>query len=133
MSGEKTPVEVLADIRNDLRELKNKELSARMKLPKEDWQRDYDRRKHRTLRGTKEVEVDFEIDAEDLEYLGYHHQKDCTVRQYDEDGDLLIEAGHEDDRRALLDWHDHNHGLTLWANCPHEPCHLLSDAFRSTP
>lgn len=132
MAAEQTPVEVLAEIRNGMRELKNKEMSARLALPKEDWQRDYDRRKHRTLRGRKDVEVDFEIDAEDLEYLGYHHEKDCTVRRYDEDGDL-IEAGHEDDRRALLDWHDQAHGLSLWAACPYEPCKLLTDAFRSTP
>jgi len=130
--SEQTPVEALAGIRKDLRELKNKELSARMKLPKEDWQRDYDRIKNRTLRGYKDVQVDFEIDAEDLEYLGYHHSKDCTVRSYDEDGEL-IEAGHEEDRRALLDWHDQTHGLTLWASCPHDPCRILSDEFRSTP
>ena len=129
---EKTPSEKLAEIRKGIRDLKQEEMHARFKLSKDEWQRDYDLTKHRKLRGSKDVQVDFEIDAEDLEYLGYHHEKDCAVRSCDDDG-VLIAPDHEGDRRALLDWHDQAHGLTLWANCAYESCHLLSDDFRSTP
>jgi len=37
-----------------------------------------------------------------------------------------------DNRQKLSDWHDHAHGLSLWAMCPHEPCRLLTDEFRRT-
>jgi hypothetical protein len=38
-----------------------------------------------------------------------------------------------DNRQKLSDWHDHSHGLSLWASCPYEPCKLLTDDFRKTP
>ena len=75
------------------------------------------------------VSVDVDIDASVLEDNGYHHEEDCPAKATDEDSADVINVG----LRALSDWHDHNHGLTLWANCPHDPCRLLSDDFRSTP
>ncbi|SEI45357.1 hypothetical protein SAMN04487917_101375 [Arthrobacter sp. yr096] len=50
-----------------------------------------------------------------------------------ENGDYIDVDVIEDGRQKLSDWHDTAHGLTLWANCPHEPCKLLSDDFRRTP
>lgn len=38
-----------------------------------------------------------------------------------------------DNLQRLSDWHDEAHGLTLWAACPHMPCKILTDEFRSTP
>lgn len=70
------------------------------------------------------VNVDVDIDASVLEDNGYHHEEDCPA------DDLPDYAG---DLQILSDWHDSAHGLTLWAMCPHEPCRLLSDDFRSTP
>ena len=40
---------------------------------------------------------------------------------------------HETNRRALSDWHDHAHGLSLWAMCVYEPRNHLTDEFRKTP
>ncbi len=70
------------------------------------------------------VNVDVDIDASVLEDNGYHHEDDCPA---DEERDF---AG---DLQTFSDWHDQAHGLTLWANCPYEPCGLLRDEFRSTP
>lgn len=75
------------------------------------------------------VTVDVDIDASVLEDNGYHHEEDCPANATDHEAADVVNDG----LRALCDWHDQNHGLTLWANCPHEPCHLLRDAFRSTP
>ena len=70
------------------------------------------------------VDVDVDIDEAFLEENGYHHEDDC---------DVVVEADSSDDRRRLSDWHDHAHGLSLWASCVYEPCNLLTDEFRSTP
>lgn len=74
------------------------------------------------------VDVDVDIDEDLLEENGYHHEDDCpsTVADFDEE-DLTA------DLKALSDWHDHAHGLSLWANCSYEPCRLLTDDFRRTP
>ena len=74
------------------------------------------------------ITVDVDIDESVLEENGYHHEDDCPSAVSD-DGDEDFAA----DFRALSDWHDQAHGLTLWASCPHEPCNLLTDDFRSTP
>lgn len=131
---EQTPAQKLADIRKTLAKARRDEQKAVLELPREEWNRDYQWRKGRTLSGSKTVDVDFEIEKEDLEALGYHHQDDCSVHSYDDDGDVILEtASHEDDRRALLDWHDEAHGLSLWAHCMQLPCKILTDEFRSTP
>lgn len=70
------------------------------------------------------VSVDVDIDASVLEDNGYHHEEDCPISD---------EPAADTDRRRLSDWHDHAHGLSLWANCVYEPCSLLTDEFRSTP
>ena len=76
------------------------------------------------------VDVDVDIDEDLLEENGYHHEDDCPGGgTYD---DMNV-PDHETNRRHLSDWHDNTHGLTLWANCPHEPCNHLTDEFRSTP
>lgn len=72
------------------------------------------------------VDVDVDIDEDLLEENGYHHEDDCTGSVYDDVPDS------ETNRRALIDWHDLTHGLTLWANCTHEPCRILTDDFRRT-
>ncbi|QWY79700.1 hypothetical protein PP637_gp72 [Arthrobacter phage Persistence] len=77
---------------------------------------------------TTTVDVDVDIDEALLEENGYHHEDDCPSTVSGHDGEDLT-----DDLRALSDWHDNAHGLSLWANCQHEPCNLLSDEFRSTP
>jgi hypothetical protein len=123
-----TPSQKLAEIRRTISTAKRDEQRAILELPREEWNQDYKLRKGRTLSGTKIVDVDvnFEIDKDDLEALGYHHTDDCEGSELDPDeGDANL--------RALSDWHDTAHGLTLWAACPHEPCNLLSDEFRRTP
>ncbi|AYR01044.1 hypothetical protein PBI_ISOLDE_76 [Arthrobacter phage Isolde] len=88
--------------------------------------------KERTFRihsVTTTVDVDVDIDEELLEENGYHHEDDCPGSGYDD----MDVPDHETNRRHLSDWHDNTHGLTLWANCRHEPCRLLTDEFRSTP
>lgn len=76
------------------------------------------------------VTVDVDIDTSVLEENGYHHEEDCPAASVK--GDNAIE-GLDDNRQRLSDWHDHSHGLTLWASCVYEPCNLLTDDFRSTP
>jgi hypothetical protein len=71
------------------------------------------------------VNVDIDIDASVLEDAGYHHEEDCPAHETDL-------TDHETNIRALNDWHDHHHGLSLWASCPYEPCKLLTDEFRRT-
>lgn len=124
--SDKTPTEILAAARREVKAAKNHEFIATLGLSKEEWRRDYDLRKDRTLGGRKDVKVDFTIDADDLESLGYHHEDDCTGASYD-DTDV---PDHETNRRHLADWHDHAHGLTLWTHCVYEPCKLLTDEFR---
>lgn len=68
--------------------------------------------------------VDVDVDAELLEDNGYHHEDDCPAAE---------EHSTIADRQRLSDWHDHAHGLSLWASCVYEPCNLLTDEFRSTP
>lgn len=75
------------------------------------------------------VNVDVEIDASILEENGYHHEEDCPANATDEESADVINEG----LRALSDWHDHAHGLSLWAACQEEPCRILSDEFRRTP
>lgn len=72
------------------------------------------------------VTVDVDIDASVLEDNGYHHEEDCPANNEDE-------SDVDDNRQRLSDWHDHAHGLSLWAHCMYEPCRLLTDDFRSTP
>lgn len=74
------------------------------------------------------VTVDVDIDASVLEDAGYHHEEDCPAAQ-DQDGSDDV----ADNLLRLSDWHDQTHGLTLWANCHHQPCNLLTDNFRRTP
>lgn len=123
-----TPAEKLAEIRRTITTAKRAEQRAILELPREDWNKDYKLRKDRMLTGTKvvDVDVDYEIDKDDLEALGYHHTNDCDGSEIDPDEGSA-------NRRALSDWHDQAHGLTLWSNCPHEPCKLLTDEFRRTP
>ncbi|MDQ0756109.1 hypothetical protein [Arthrobacter sp. B3I4] len=128
--AEQTPAQKLAEIRKTLTQAKRAEQKAVLELPREEWNRDYQWRKGRTLSGSKtvDVDVDFEIEKEDLEALGYHHEDDCGG-SYD-DTDV---PDHETNRRRLSDWHEHAHGLTLWASCVYEPCNHLTDEFRKTP
>lgn len=70
------------------------------------------------------VDVDVDIDQDLLEENGYHHEDDCPVEEL---------AGMGDNLRALSDWHDDAHGLSLWAHCVQAPCNILTDEFRSTP
>lgn len=77
---------------------------------------------------TVSTTVDVDIDEDLLEENGYHHEDDCPSTAAEvSDEDLAA------DFRTFSDWHDQAHGLTLWANCAYEPCHLLSDDFRRTP
>jgi hypothetical protein len=76
----------------------------------------------------RSVTVDVDIDESDLEENGYHHEDDCPGKGYDD----MDVPDHETNRRALSDWHDNTHGLTLWASCPYEPCKILTDEFRSS-
>ena len=86
--------------------------------------------KERTFRvRSVTVDVDVDIDEDLLEENGYHHEDDCPGGGYDD----MDVPDHETNRRQLSDWHDHAHGLNLWANCHREPCRLLTDEFRSTP
>lgn len=128
--SEQTPAQKLAEIRKTITTAKRQEQKAVLELPREEWNRDYQWRKGRTLSGSKtvDVDVDFEIEKEDLEALGYHHQDECGGVTYDD----MDVPDHETNRRALSDWHDEAHGLTLWANCPHQPCKILTDEFRSS-
>jgi hypothetical protein len=73
--------------------------------------------------------VDVDIDAAVLEENGYHHEDECPSTV----ADVVAEEDLEADLRALSDWHDQAHGLSLWASCVYEPCNLLTDDFRSTP
>lgn len=75
------------------------------------------------------VDVDVDIDEELLEENGYHHEDDCPGG-YD---DMDVDDDTYENRRQLSDWHDHAHGLSLWAACPYEPCKLLTNDFRKTP
>lgn len=85
--------------------------------------------KERTFRSRSvSVYVDVDIDEDLLEENGYHHEEDCPSAVAGVDGEDLVV-----DLRALSDWHDQAHGLSLWAACPYEPCKLLTDEFRSTP
>lgn len=121
-----TPIQKLAEIRKTIQAAKREEKKAVKELPREEWHRDYQWRKGATLSKTKtvDVEVDFEIDKEDLENLGYHHEDDCEGSEgIGDDADA---------RRALSDWHDQTHGLSLWAMCQHLPCKILTDEFRSS-
>lgn len=72
--------------------------------------------------------VDVDIDEDFLDENGYHHEEDCPSQVAGFVGEDL-----RDDLRALSDWHDQAHGLSLWAHCSKEPCKLLTDEFRSTP
>jgi hypothetical protein len=74
------------------------------------------------------VSVDVDIDASVLEDAGYHHEDECPGGSYDD----MDVPDHETNRRTLADWHDHAHGLSLWAHCSYEPCNLLTDEFRSS-
>jgi len=74
------------------------------------------------------VDVDVDIDEQLLEENGYHHEDDCAGAEYDD----MDVPDHETNRRALSDWHDHAHGLTLWAMFVYEPCNHLTDEFRSS-
>lgn len=73
--------------------------------------------------------VDVDIDTSVLEENGYHHEEDCPAIAAQDDDVLDV----DDNRQRLSDWHDHSHGLSLWASCVYEPCNLLTDDFRSTP
>ena len=84
-------------------------------------------KKRRSYLQTVTVEVD--IDASVLEDNGYHHEEDCPAATSEDDGADDV----QNNLRRLSDWHDHAHGLSLWAACPYEPCKLLTDGFRSTP
>lgn len=123
-----TPTEKLAAIRKTISEAKRQEEKVRWELPKEERHRDWEIRQGRTLRGSTEVTVDYELNKDDLESLGYHHEDDCGSAGYDD----MDVPDHETNRRRLSDWHDTAHGLTLWASCPHEPCTILTDEFRSS-
>ncbi|HAP90840.1 MAG TPA: hypothetical protein DCR15_14410 [Arthrobacter bacterium] len=125
--AEQTPVQKLADIRKTIAAAKREEEKTVWELPKEERHRDWEIRRGRTLRGSTEVSVDYELNKDDLESLGYHHEDDCTG-SYD-DVDV---PDHETNRRRLSDWHDETHGLSLWAMCQHEPCRILTDEFRSS-
>lgn len=75
------------------------------------------------------VTVDVDIDSSVLEDNGYHHEEDCPANAADD-------TDHDDtadNLQRLSDWHDQTHGLSLWANCHHQPCNLLTDEFRRTP
>jgi len=126
--GELTPAQKLADIRKTIAAAKREEDKTIWELPKEDRHRDWEIRRGRILRGSTEVTVDYELNKDDLESLGYHHEDDCAG-SYD-DAEV---PDPEANRRRLSDWHDHAHGLSLWASCVYEPCNLLTDEFRSTP
>lgn len=84
----------------------------------------------RTLHGSKDVEVDYEIEADDLEELGYHHKDDCPsiASRHDTDEPDELAA-----RRTLSDWHDDTHGNQLWSMCRQQPCADLHLEYRSTP
>ena|GEM_PF-4589084 len=125
-----TPAEKLVAIRKTIQAAKREEEKTVRELPREEWNRDYQWRKGRTLSTSKtvDVEVDFDIDKDDLEALGYHHEDDCGSAGYDD----MDVPDHETNRRRLSDWHDDTHGLTLWASCTHEPCKILTDEFRSS-
>jgi len=123
MSGQ-TPAQKLADIRKNIASAKREEEKTVWEFPKEERHRDWEIRRGRVLRGSTEVTVDYELNKDDLEALGYHHDDDCGV---------VVEADSSDDRRRISDWHDHAHRLNLWANCVYEPCNLLTDEFRKTP
>ena len=87
--------------------------------------------KVREFRGkyvTTTVDVDIDIDEAFLEENGFHHEDDCPSAVADVSEEDLAEAF-----QTLSDWLDQAHGLTLWSNCSHEPCRLLSDDFRRTP
>lgn len=75
----------------------------------------------------RSVSVDVDIDEDVLEENGYHHEDDCGGTYDDTDV-----PDHETNRRALSDWHDQAHGLSLWAMCVAEPCSHLTDEFRSS-
>ncbi|GAA5229229.1 hypothetical protein [Arthrobacter cryoconiti] len=109
------------------REVERKALWA---LPLEDQDREYRFKRARTLHGSKEVEVDYVIDSDDLEELGYHHKDECpsSASRHDVDEPDELTA-----RRALSDWHDDEHGNQLWAMCRQQPCDQLPHDFRSTP
>lgn len=128
--AEQTPAQKLAEIRKTIAVAKRAEQKAVLELPREEWNRDYEWRKGATLSGSKtvDVDVDFEIEKEDLESLGYHHEDDCSSMPYD-DTDV---PDHETNRRALADWHDESHGISLWAHCMQAPCKILTDEFRSS-
>jgi hypothetical protein len=128
MSTEQTPAKKLAELKKTIADAKREADRVRLELPRAEWSKEYEARKARTLTGTKyvDVEVRYEIDKDDLTDLGFHHEDDCSGITYDpeDDGDNL---------RALSDWHDKAHGLSLWASCPYEPCKLLTADFRKTP
>lgn len=127
--SEQSPSQKLFDIRKRITEAKREEQKAVRELPRKEWNKDYEWRKGRILRGSKtvDVDIDFEIEKEDLEALGYHHQDDCGGTYDDMDV-----PDHETNRQRLSDWHDQAHGLTLWASCVYQPCNHLTDEFRSS-
>lgn len=125
-----TPSETFKQAQTARHEAKRAETRALWALPEPDLKTELARIRRRTVRGTKEVEVDYEIDADDLEELGYHHKDDCPApsnrHDVNEPDDLAA-------RRTLSDWHDDTHGNQLWSMCHQQPCNQLPHDFRSTP
>jgi hypothetical protein len=76
------------------------------------------------------MDTDVDVNKEDLANAGYHHKSDCPA------GENPLEPNHQLIQSVwdqLRDFHDRHHGLTLWQNCPHNPCKGIPEAFQREP
>lgn len=77
------------------------------------------------------MDTDVDVNKEDLANAGYHHKSECPATEQDR-----LVPNHEliqDVWDKLRDAHDRMHGLTLWQNCPHDPCHSIPEEFQREP
>lgn len=84
--------------------------------------------------GAVTVEIDthitetVQVTKEEMTAAGWHHESECKTGVTDAVSVEEVRALRADTHYALQDYHDRAHGITQWANCPHEPCKLLPEA-----
>ncbi|AIZ01732.1 hypothetical protein ArV1_044 [Arthrobacter phage vB_ArtM-ArV1] len=80
---------------------------------------------------TTEVQETVRVTKEEMSAAGWHHESQCNSGHELMAGVATVDeaaALRADTHYALQDYHDRAHGITQWANCPHEPCKLLPEA-----
>ncbi|QFG14855.1 hypothetical protein SEA_LYMARA_54 [Arthrobacter phage Lymara] len=81
---------------------------------------------------TTEVTETVQVTKEEMTAAGWHHESKCGhAAEEAMAGVVTVDdaaALRADTHYALQDWHDREHGITQWRNCPYEPCKLLPEA-----